>query len=97
MGEVTFVTGSFPVTYTNLPFGLIAKSNGAEVVANGDPAISVNAPVVALIWNTLMKPLISEPAKRKRCLGSATTVSAVPPVGFKANGLPGMVVSSPVV
>src|SRR4030081_3112820 len=66
-----------------------------DCALKGDPAVSVNAPVVALIWKTQMAPLVSLPTNKNRPSGSVHAPSVVPPDPVAVNGLPGIAVSAP--
>src|SRR5260370_19928204 len=85
-------------TYRNFPLASTVMMSAATTpVVKGDPAVSVKAPVVALIRKTQMSPLPSLPTNRNRPCGSLHAPSVVPPDPVAVNGLPGMAVSAPVV
>src|SRR5258708_27947488 len=69
----------------------------AKAEVKGDPAVSVRAPVAALIWKTQMSPLLSLPTNKNRPCGSVHAPSVVAaPDAVAVNGLPGIAVSAPV-
>src|SRR5258708_25510209 len=69
----------------------------AKAEVKGDPAVSVRAPVAALIWKTQMSPLLSLPTNKNRPCGSVHAPSVVAaPDAVAVNGLPGIDVSAPV-
>src|SRR5260370_20009318 len=74
-----------------------ATKPDAEAEVKGDPAVSVRAPVAALIWKTQMSPLLSLPTNKNRPCGSVHAPSVVAaPDAVAVNGLPGIAVSAPV-
>jgi hypothetical protein len=75
-----------------------ATNPDADAEVKGDPAVSVRAPVAALIRKTQMSPLVSLPTNKNRPCGSVHAPSVVaPPDTVAVNGLPGIAVSAPVV
>src|SRR5258708_32727822 len=83
-------------TYKILPLASTVMMSAATTpVVKGDPAVSVKAPVVALIRKTHISPLASLPTNRNRPCGSLHAPSVVPPDPVAVNGLPGMAVSAP--